>query len=313
MSNPFSFVIVPDTQRLTEKHPEKLSRLVRWIADHAQEYRVQAVLHVGDVVHNKDDGEFERAKAAWQTIDEAQIPLFMAMGNHDYDNHLTKDRGSDSFNRYFGIQRYLGKPWFGGAFQEDRAENVYGTLEADGCKFLILVLEFGPRDEVLSWADTVVESHPDHRVIVLTHCYMYLDGNRTRPGANHHPRDYRGTADANDGEDLWNRFIRKHANITAVYSGHHVFDPISYRVDYGDHGNLVFQSFQNWQESEGGGEGRIRLVHYDPAAKEVRCRVFNPALGAFETEEGWEVTYPLQESADSAGEERVQLRFPADR
>ena len=39
-------------------------------------------------------------------------------------------------------------------------------------KFLILTLEFKPRDETLAWANRIVAEHPDYRTIVVTHGYL---------------------------------------------------------------------------------------------------------------------------------------------
>ena len=48
-------------------------------------------------------------------------------------------------------------------------------------KFLVLTLEFKPRDEALAWANRVAGQHADHRIIVVTHGYLTKDGRRADP------------------------------------------------------------------------------------------------------------------------------------
>jgi hypothetical protein len=295
-SGDFSIVIIPDTQILSYLHPEKFMRMTQWIVDNADSMNIKMVLHLGDVVDNGAGSEvqFQRAKAALDLIDNANIPMLIAPGNHDYDNMLHSDRSLTMFNTYFGIDRYRIKPWFGGTFQEGRAENVYAKLDIDGKKLLFLALEFGPRDEVLAWADEILQKHIDHEAFIITHCYMYMHGERSKPGDDHNPKMYPGADGANDGEDMWHKSFKKHKNIVGIYSGHQIPANVSYRMDMGEQQNLVFQSFQNWQYTENGGEGRIRILKYRLSENKIDLCVYNPQTGLYETNDGYEASHPLQ-------------------
>ncbi|MEF3303962.1 metallophosphoesterase [Paenibacillus sp. GYB003] len=308
----FSFVVIPDTQIMAKHHPESFAAMTRWIAEQAGPLRIRAVLHLGDVVDSgaRSEREWELARNALGLIERRGIPLLIAPGNHDYDNLLANDRSLTMFNRFFGAHRYAGAEWFGGSFEEDRAENVYARLNVDGTPFLVLALEFGPRDEVLAWADDVLRRYPDHRAIVVTHCHMYIHGERSKPGDAHNPKTYPGAHGANDGEDLWQKCFRKHGNLIAVYSGHQVPAHVSYRIDRGDEGNLVFQSFQNWQEAPNGGDGRIRIVRFDIEGGTIGHSVFNPRTNRYETEDGFEVDIPFSETQQLSGRDWTTLRHP---
>lgn len=289
----FTIAIIPDTQILSFQHPEIFDKLARWIVDNREAQQIRMVLHLGDVVHHgaSKEEEFRNAGSALARIDEAGIPMLIVPGNHDYDNMLRENRSLDMFNAYFGPARYAGKSWFGGTFEPGKAENAYATLDADGHKLLFVALEFGPRDEVLAWTDGLLERYADHKAIMITHCYMFLDGSRNKPGDAHNPKTYPGASGANDGEDMWNKCFRKHGNVIAIYSGHQIPDNISYNVDFGDRSNPVFQSFQNWQMGSQGGEGRIRLVHVNVADSTMEHRVVHPLQDAFEREDGYEVRF----------------------
>ncbi len=51
------------------------------------------------------------------------------------------------------MQKYSKMKNFGGAFEEGKMDNVWYTFKAAGIKWLILCLEFGPRNNVLDWAE----------------------------------------------------------------------------------------------------------------------------------------------------------------
>jgi hypothetical protein len=293
----FSIVIIPDTQVLSWKQPSIFQNMTKWIKNHAEELNLQMILHVGDVVDSgaREEEQFKVAEKAFEEIYNANLPILMAAGNHDYDNLLSKDRSLTMFNRYFGIHRYDECSWFRGTFEEGQIENCYATLDIGGRKFLFLSLEFGPRDEVLKWADKILTTHRNHTAIIITHCYMYMYGNRTKRGDQHNPKDYPGATGANDGEDLWQKSFKKHSNLLAVFSGHQITENVSYRTDLGEQGNLVFQSFQNWQCAENCGEGRIRILKIRPSDNEMRLCVFNTYKGEYEDNEGYQVAVPFNQ------------------
>lgn len=308
----FSIVIIPDTQTATRHHPHMLEPMARWIVDHAQELNVKIVLQLGDIVDSgaTREEEFTLASHTMNLLQEAGIPFLICPGNHDYDNQLSRDRSLTMFNRYFGPQVYNGQPWFGGMYEGGGAENLFVKLDAEGRKLLVLALEWGPRDEVLEWADQVLEAHRGHEAIVITHCYMNIDGTRTNPGHDLNPKSYPGSPDANDGDDIWNKSIRKHPNVIAVFSGHHVPGNVSYRVDLGEHGNPVFQSFQNWQFTDFGGEGRFRVMTFYPEGG-MELSVVNPQTEEYEDAPGYGVRLPFGLRRPPGGDEDWEsFRFP---
>src|SRR5690625_6826851 len=77
---------------------------------------------------------------------------------------------------------------------------MYATLMISGEPYIFMSLEFAPRDEVIEWANDILRKHHDHKAMIVTHSFLYINGERTQPGANHHPHSYKGTMDGNDGE-----------------------------------------------------------------------------------------------------------------
>ena len=113
---------------------------------------------------------------AMRTLDGV-VPYSVLPGNHDIGtNGSANTRDTTLFNTYFPVSDFSGSETFGGVYpaEPDKYDNNYHTFHAGGTDWLVLSLEFGPRDHVLDWANEVVASHPNHRVIVVTHDYMYL-------------------------------------------------------------------------------------------------------------------------------------------
>ena len=64
-------------------------------------------------------------------------------------------------------------------------------------------------------------------------------------GHDHNPQMYECMG--NDGEQMWQEFIRKHENIFLVVSGHIGGDGLGRLTSKGEHGNPVHQLLANYQ------------------------------------------------------------------
>ncbi len=294
-------LIWPDTQKLASDYPELLRQSADWIAEHAAAFGLRMVLHLGDVVDQGacEEEQYRRAADAVARVEDAGVPVLIVPGNHDYDTPIVSTSGPipakerrqlRMFNRFFGVRRLTGKSWFGGVFEEGRVENMYALWRAERQRLLVLMLEFMPRREVLAWADEVVSRCEGHDVIVVTHSYLNMYGERVAAGDPANPKaKYPSVAEGLDGEEMWQLHLKWYPRLRAVFSGHHMPETVSHRIDLGEHGNPVLQCFQNWQSCERGGEGRFRIFEWDPDERHIRSRVFNPVTERFEFADGYEV------------------------
>lgn len=297
----YHFLIIPDTQYMAKNHPDIFLNMTKTINHYCKDHPIDAVIQLGDIVDGggQAKNEFDTAKECFQLLDDAGIPLIFAAGNHDYDqvigiglthpNPEEEGRNLSVYNHYFGYDRLKRKDWYISSYEKNRAENSYYKIR----DLIILVLEFAPRDNVLDWAHQVLTNYPNKKCILITHSYMYHDGKRTSSHSEHNPIHSPETKDGNDGEMIWQKFISKQSNIIAVFSGHHVPKNISYRVDKTDKGNVVLQSFQNWQEEKYGGAGRMRLVQYDSKLDSFTLSVFNPLTKEFEHGKDYDLNIKL--------------------
>jgi hypothetical protein len=59
-------------------------------------------------------------------------------------------RDATVFNSYFGPSRYQGKSYYGGNFPVGSNENFYGVFNVNSTSYLVLCLEFIPRNDAIA-------------------------------------------------------------------------------------------------------------------------------------------------------------------
>ena len=302
-AEPFTIAVLPDTQyycdcrlKLSAKWGNgDLRRYffeqTEWVRDNQERLNIAFLVHEGDIVQADAPEEWAIAKEAMSVLD-GKVPYCMCLGNHDmgfekadnkYGGNIGVNR-TTHFNTYFPREKFAERPEFGGTFDPDRHDNSWYHFEAAGLKFLIVALEYHPRDEVLDWANRIVAEHPDHRAIVLTH--SYLKGNKTRT-------TNKLKLKGNNGEQMWQKFVRKHKNMFMVLCGH--FSGEAVLTSAGDHGNQVHQILSDYQEMNNGGESWLRYMVFQPEANKIGIYTYNPALDKFRNgpSSRFDLDYPM--------------------
>ncbi|WP_373231446.1 metallophosphoesterase [Cohnella sp.] len=288
-SSTFKIAILPDTQNYSASYPDIYRAQTQWIADNWQAQNIKFVIHEGDIVNNNNTTQWDVARDAMRTLDGV-VPYSVTPGNHDMGTNGSADtRDTNLFNTYFPKSKYSGTATFGGVYpaEPNKYDNNYHTFSAGGTNWLVLSLEFGPRDPVLDWANEVVASHPNHRVIVVTHAYMFSDETRYNAGHSWNPHSYGVASEpggVNDGEEMWQKFVKLHPNISIVVNGHVLNDGQGRRVTVGDHGNKVYQMLANYQNQTNGGNGYLRLLEIDPVNGTMKGTSYSPYLNQYKTD-----------------------------
>jgi hypothetical protein len=190
-------------------------------------------------------------------------------------------------NEYFPVSRFRESPTFGGVYdrEPDRTENSYHLFSAEGRNFLVLALEFGPRRDVVRWANEVAAKHKDRAAILITHAYMYFDETRydwKKFGKDQkwNPHNYPVAAttddDVSDGEDLWTNLVSRHENFIATLNGHVLGDGLGRMTSTTSGGRGVHQMLVNFQMRPQGGDGWLRLLEFRPDGRTVQVRDYSP-------------------------------------
>jgi carboxypeptidase family protein/Big-like domain-containing protein/calcineurin-like phosphoesterase family protein len=294
----FSVIVLPDTQYYSESYPAILNSQMQWIVNNTAALNIQLVLGVGDIVNNGSSStEWTTADAAYKKLDAVHLPYFAALGNHDYDGNNPRGRTSATvnFNRYFGPTRYQNTPYWRGSYPAGSNENFYGFVTINGQNYLILALEFYPRDASLSWAAQVIQNNPGAEAILITHSYEYFDNTRVS-ACNSFDAQYYGLGGDNDGDAMWTKFVRQYKNISLVLSGHEVRgagqDATGHRSDFGTNGNLVTQILSNYQNVANGGNGYLRIMKFHPSSDTIDVLTYSPYLNSYLTDSGNQFTIP---------------------
>lgn len=279
----YSFAVIGDTQVLTMfdagTAPEGsgqsgsgvageaayLSTIYDWIVENKTAKKIEYVFGLGDITENiTNTTEWALAKEQIEKLDGV-VPYSVVRGNHD---HWT------NFNNAFNYPEYTNQ--FIGFFEDtatgytDRLTNSYRTLSVGGHNYLLVTLDYSPTDAMLNWASGVIEQYPNHKVIITTHGYLYSDGSTLGDAENG------GTSMTNNGEDIWNKLVRKHENIFLVMCGHVGTDNVVVSEQLGDNGNVVTQMLidpQNYDVNDPA--GMIAMLYFSADGKQINVEYYS--------------------------------------
>ena len=289
-TSPFTLVVLPDTQCYCDtRHAESAKKWDKidlrkyffaqtdWIRDNVKKLNIAFVLHEGDITQTDYDEEWEIARKAMHSLD-GKVPYCLCLGNHDMGyrktgntagSYSTANDRKTRFNEFFPRKKYAALDHFGGTF-DGSLDNSWWQFERAGMKFLILALEFKPRDEILAWAGKITSSHPEHRAIVLTHSYLDNRNKLTRSGY---------AVAGNLGEGIWSKLVSKHPNMFLVLCGHVLGEGLLSTP--GEAGNTVHQVLSDYQGLHNGGESWLRYMTFHPGENKIEVFTYNPFLDTY--------------------------------
>ncbi len=271
----FTIAIIPDTQQEVVVHhaidQQFFLNRTQWLADNKEKLDLRFTVHTGDVVNwgNEDESQFLIAAEAMQALARADIPTALCIGNHDTaavgiggsaaDPEHTRERLRDTttFNKYFPPNNYPGLK----VFEEGKIDNAYQCFQAGGCKWLVLSLELWPRPEVIGWACEVIESHPNHNVIIATHSYL------TASGEIYQGSDYGDSSP----QTMYQAMVSKYKNVKLVLSGHE--GSANWRTDYGKDLNIVASFLGCFHSND---QNPVQLLEIDTEEGTASIRTYSP-------------------------------------
>lgn len=280
--DPYTIVVFPDTQNMTQSYPLIYTRMTDWISAHASEYNIAAALHVGDITNNNTAQEWLNAHNSMSLL-HGVVPYALTLGNHDMIpsgwGELTQ-RGKSLIDDFFSVDEARRYSNLMGTMVPDRLANHYHVFSIGKDDYLVISLEFGPPDEAIEWANEVARRYPDHRMILLTHSYSDPIGSLSRnPLA--HPLAENPETTVNTAFELWSQLVSINANSFMTVSGHLHSDPVvPYRVATGRDGHFVYELLFNWQQEPNGGNGWLGLITFHPN-NTMEVSVYSPYLGEY--------------------------------
>jgi VCBS repeat-containing protein len=288
----FTLIAMPDTQHYTDDPANyaNFSAQTQWIVDNQDSLNIPFVTHLGDVVQNGDNfgdtTEWEVADAAMSLLEDPVttqlvdgIPYGVAPGNHDQGD--TGDGDADKtvlFNTYFGIDRFLGRSYYGGYYGTDNLnDDNYELFSASGMDFIIIHFEYtsSPPQAVLDWADNLLKTYSHRRAIVTTH-------NMVRTGD---PAPF-----STQGQKIYDA-LKDNPNLFLLLGGHNPGE--GQRVDVYN-GNTIYSLCSDYQSRSNGGNGWLRMMEFSPVNNEIQVKTYSPVLDQFETDADSQFTLPYE-------------------
>lgn len=305
----YSFVVLPDTQNYTEAHQYIFGQMTQFLAANKDSLKLQIVTHVGDVTGSNLLPEWQIVSDAYKALEDAGLPYTLLPGNHDQGVGGTASDHSTNQTQFFDPDRYFAdsqdRPHGVYDGEPDSTANNFKTFTApDGTDWIVLSMEFGPRDDVMRWANDVLTEHSGHRAIVLTHHYTNMadiagpnSGDLYNEGTGKNYGMVNGAEGMNDGRDIWDQVLSKHGNVSFILSGHVFGDGAETIIRHGEQGNPVFQMFVNYQngvakiiqsagiegEDGRGGNGAMRILTVDPDNDQLHTETYYAHLDRFMT------------------------------
>jgi len=274
----FAIGHVTDSQYLLEQHPESFTEINSWLAANHEARDIAFVMHTGDLIQNwlrgnqEDDRaryEFELASKMQEILEDANVPHSVLPGNHDNVWGAT----NELFDEYFPVDRYADQPWFGEAGPEGIAAH-YDVIEHEGVKLLFLSLPYDSSEEQLAWAEEVIESHPDHNVILGTHEYL-------RPEIDERANPQNGRW-VSQGDVFFERLVEPNSNVVMTMSGH--LHGVRQRVIERDDGTAVVETvadYQSYEHDDARDAMFFRLYQVDVGSGETAINAYHPGLDSY--------------------------------
>lgn len=265
----FTIVALPDTQMYTANDTGIFENQTQWIANHLISNNIAFVTHLGDMVNDYNiSDEWDIADTAMSILESAAIPYGITVGNCDMSKNGVPPDPS-TFNLYFPYSRFTGRPYYGGAYNNNNA-NSYQLFSVSGMDFIVIHFEFNVSSDpnhaaIMNWADNLLKTNSTRRAIVVTHDLL----------------SYSSTFDP-DGSLIYNE-LKDNPNLFLLLGGH--LDDEGRRQDLGTDGHTIYSLRSDYQDTRpNGGNGLLRLLVFSPDTNKINVFTYSPYVNQYETD-----------------------------
>ena len=297
----YSFAVLGDIQTLTwydrRDGSDYVEQMFDWLLDNRASRKIEYVIGLGDTIDTlstwpesgyntsvTNPAEWNLTAEQFARLDGV-IPYLVIRGNHDdeagYHNHICTDNYKNQMNGFFYDPS---KP----AVYGNSMSNSYQKITVGGEKYLMLALDYDLNDDIIAWADAVIEANPDYKVIVSIHVYLDSDGDFYQgrvgqPGVNDQTdgdawHDYISF----DGAALWNELFSKHENMFMILCGHDAIPTPVHNVRTGKNGTQVIEILTDTSkydlEKDGNnyGSGLAMVINFKEASNQIQIEYLSP-------------------------------------
>ncbi|WP_308211906.1 lamin tail domain-containing protein [Microbacterium sp. HD4P20] len=272
----FTVGIESDTQYYNETdgyYPHQLA-IHEFLLEQRANLNLQYLIHTGDIVNvHTQPHQWANADAAYRMLDDASLPYGVLAGNHDVGGFAADYA---QYSQFFGEDRFAASPWYGGSYKDNRGH--YDLVSVGGVDFLFLYMGWPtPNDEAantedIAWMNEVIRQFPERKVWINLHEYMLTTG-----GLGPFP------------QRVFDEVVTPNPNVFAVSSGHY-HDAYTRTDEIDDDGDgiadrTVYSMLFDYQGLPEGGQGYLRLAHFDNEGGRIVFRTYSPSLDDFDSDD----------------------------
>ncbi|MBN2121575.1 DUF2341 domain-containing protein [Candidatus Micrarchaeota archaeon] len=271
----WTLILVPDTQYYAESYPEIFLNQTQWIVANESANNIRLAMHAGDIVNVwNSESQWETANESLSYLINNGIPYTPTPGDHDRYGQ-TPDGAMDYFYEYLPASRFSNNSWWGGDYNNNT--NHYMLMTIEGEDYIFIGLDFCPSTDELEWANQTLAAYSDRKAILATHSFMDDTG------------EYYGTSDCSryggDTTYMWEGLFKYHDNLQVILCAHmHLDDGEYYKQETNVNGVPVHILMSDYQSRESGGNGRLRIMEFDPEGDRIYVYTYSPYTGTYETD-----------------------------
>lgn len=261
-------ILIPDIQNYISFYSNRkyLQSIMDWnVMFNNSGFKTKAVLQLGDITNGNSVPEWKVAKEVFSTLN-GKIDYLLCTGNHDYGIDGKCENRNSYFSDYFNKSNL---PKSIVTMYPNNYENYFYKTKLFDQDLIIFSLEFGPRDRVVNWADSVAKANSNTLCILMTHAYLFRDKQRfnfalygNKQYLNPHQFGFSNTENVNDGEEIWQKLIKNNSNIKFVINGHMTPDYVGNLISKNDKGENVLQMLFNTQDLPNGGDSWMQILEF---------------------------------------------------
>jgi 3',5'-cyclic AMP phosphodiesterase CpdA len=223
--------------------------------NHAEEYKVEMVIHTGDVVEDEfNRTHWENANQSMSILLDADIPYCWNAGNHDYNETCWIGNQYTAFNpEVLATKPY----WIDDAVD---GQNTAVHFSVEDWDFLIVNIAYDASDDVLDWANNLLDTYNESRAIVGAHVYLNTTGGYASKGKD----------SADWPMKLKNNVLDTHPNVFLALSGH-CYPTSGVRTQVGGRHELMY----NRQDTDNQmGAASLRVMSFDLAEGKIGMQTY---------------------------------------
>ena len=287
-------ILLPDIQIYTgiAAYNSNLESIIDWIIKLDENgFKVKAVLQVGDITQNNKVEQWNTTHRIFSKLDN-KVDYFFCTGNHDYwENSTNINRRSSYISQYFN---YINNNSFIASYERGNFENTYSSVTIQNQSFLLFSIEFGPRNRIINWVDSISKANSTQFKMLLTHAYLEKDkvrydfskyglsqANAINGWKKDNPIFF--NEELNDGEMIWRKLIFPNNNFKFVFCGHQtVATGKLVSNDYNN--NRVLQMIYADHRTPSGINGWVQILEFYKDKKTVGIKTYSPLLNSWNTD-----------------------------